>query len=145
MTTISYLGGILAFDGRSSRDTHVVTNNCIKGIVTDEYLVGVCGDHSVGEEFLHWAKAGFGPNKPKFEPGAEFVGIAINRKGIITEYEANMIPAKIGKKPFYAIGSGAAHALGAMEAGADAIQAVRIAAKYDVYTGGRIRAVRFND
>ena len=36
--------------------------------------------------------------------------------------------------PFYAIGSGPEYALGAMETGADAVAAVRIACKYDVYS-----------
>jgi len=39
---------------------------------------------------------------------------------------------------FYAIGSGAKVALGAMACGKSAIEAVRIAARYDPYTGGRI-------
>ncbi len=41
---------------------------------------------------------------------------------------------------FYAIGSGAKVALGAMACGKSAIEAVRIAARFDPYTGGRINS-----
>ncbi|MOA55862.1 hypothetical protein D3C78_1797360 [compost metagenome] len=42
----------------------------------------------------------------------------------------------------YAIGSGLAYALGAMDMGADAERAVQAAAKRDTATGGRIRTLR---
>lgn len=42
----------------------------------------------------------------------------------------------------FAIGSGAKHALTAMDLGLDAKEAVKMAMKRDIYTGGRIRTFR---
>lgn len=52
---------------------------------------------------------------------------------------ASMIPSKF-KGP-YAIGSGEEYAMGAMLAGCSALEAVKIAAKLDVYTGGPVRTL----
>lgn len=46
-------------------------------------------------------------------------------------------------QPFYAIGSGADFAMGAMAAGKCAKEAVAIAAKLDAWSGGEIDAVEF--
>jgi hypothetical protein len=43
---------------------------------------------------------------------------------------------------YYAIGSGAAHAITAMDCGKNAMQAVRYAARRDINTGGRIVTAR---
>lgn len=45
------------------------------------------------------------------------------------------------KTNMYGIGSGAAYALGAVSAGADIVQAVKIASKYDINTGGKTQVV----
>lgn len=44
--------------------------------------------------------------------------------------------------PFHAVGSGAAYAIGAMAQGATAEEAVAIACRFDIYSGGRIRTLR---
>lgn len=44
-----------------------------------------------------------------------------------------------------AIGSGAAYALAAMDMGASAEDAVRAAMKRDIYTGGKVRAMKVCD
>lgn len=54
----------------------------------------------------------------------------------------SMIPMKF-KGP-YAIGSGEEFAMGAMLAGSTAADAVRIASKLDVYTGGPVRTLAVN-
>jgi ATP-dependent protease HslVU (ClpYQ) peptidase subunit len=42
---------------------------------------------------------------------------------------------------YHAIGSGAPFALAAMEGGASAVKAVKVAIKIDVWSGGRIRSL----
>jgi hypothetical protein len=46
--------------------------------------------------------------------------------------------------PFYAIGSGADFALGAMHQGADAIEAVRCVLEFDLHSFGGIQFATFN-
>ena len=47
-------------------------------------------------------------------------------------------------KGCYAIGSGASFAIAAMECGASAKQAIDVAKKYDVFSGGATKAYSFN-
>jgi ATP-dependent protease HslVU (ClpYQ) peptidase subunit len=51
---------------------------------------------------------------------------------------------RISPETAYAIGSGAAFAMGAMDAGATAKEAVKIACR-DVYTGGKIRTYKIKE
>lgn len=46
------------------------------------------------------------------------------------------------KNGFYAVGSGSEYALGALEAGATAKQAVKIASKYDTFTNKDVRQMK---
>jgi hypothetical protein len=55
-------------------------------------------------------------------------------------YWTDMNPEWMHKDTIIALGSGREFALGAMDAGASAIEAVRISSKRDIYTGGRIHA-----
>lgn len=47
--------------------------------------------------------------------------------------------------PFFAVGSGAEIAIGAMAMGASAEQAVKIAAMYDTQTGGKVTVLSLED
>lgn len=66
---------------------------------------------------------------------AIFVG---RRGGFRVESDA-MIPSEF--RGAYSIGSGCDFAMGAMLAGKSAAEAVRIAAKLDIYTGGPVRTL----
>lgn len=52
-------------------------------------------------------------------------------------YEQTAVPFEI-HNPFIAMGSGGDFAIGAMAAGADPFDAVKVATKYDVFSGGKI-------
>ena len=66
----------------------------------------------------------------------------VDKRGRITSFESeSSAPCRIRAK-FLAIGSGAAVALGAMAAGADAKQAVRIACQFDAHTKGPVKAYK---
>jgi ATP-dependent protease HslVU (ClpYQ) peptidase subunit len=148
MTTLAYKDGILAFDGKITAGNMVTTLNSRKGIATDKYLAAAAGLSSFCGAFLEWVKTDFDPVKvPKTPNGklCDIVGLVIDRKGTLTEYCDDLLPLKVGRVPFYARGSGREVATGAMAAGASAEEAVRIASKFDIYTGGRIRTVKFSD
>jgi hypothetical protein len=66
--------------------------------------------------------------------------LRIDLKGRIWLYEGN-IWQRI-TIPYYAIGSGSIFAMAAMDAGASAIEAAKIGAKRDVYSGGKVTFVR---
>jgi hypothetical protein len=76
---------------------------------------------------------------PKLE---DIAGLLINQRGHIMLYEGN-IWQRI-KMPYYAIGSGSIIAFGALDAGASALEAVRIACRRDPWSGGKISSVRLH-
>ena len=78
-----------------------------------------------------------GQPPPKLD---DIAGLLIDRRGRIWLYEGNIWQRISGK--YYAIGSGAICALSAMDAGASAIEAVRIGIKRDVFSGGKVMSVR---
>lgn len=73
----------------------------------------------------------------KEEEGFEFiVGLKNNLYYIAEDYSVLKT-----KTNMYGIGSGSAYALGAVDAGADIITAIKIASKFDIHTGGKIQVV----
>ncbi len=74
---------------------------------------------------------------PKLE---EINGLLVDLKGHMWLYEGNIWQRIWGK--YFAIGSGSVFALGAMDAGASAVEAVRIGKKRDPYSGGKITSLK---
>ena len=56
------------------------------------------------------------------------------------QYDAKLTPLRTEK--YAAVGSGAVFAIAAMDCGKSAVEAIRIAKKRDVNTGGRIRTIK---
>jgi hypothetical protein len=71
----------------------------------------------------------------KFQP--EFEILELNEGGLFV-WGSEMIAVPVGM-PYYAIGSGAPYALGALECGAPPSDAIRVAHKFDPYTGREIQ------
>lgn len=60
--------------------------------------------------------------------------VVSRRTGVIYRHVAGVF-ARVSR-PFHAVGSGRDYALAAMRLGHDALEAVRVAAEFDVHTGG---------
>jgi ATP-dependent protease HslVU (ClpYQ) peptidase subunit len=71
--------------------------------------------------------------------------VAFHRDGRIFSFETDGLWFEPAEVPFMALGSGSKAALGALHMGADAVQAVEIAALVDAYTGGPITSMRLSD
>jgi hypothetical protein len=71
----------------------------------------------------------------KFQP--EFEILQVCPEGIFY-WSSEMIAVPVGMD-FYAIGSGSHYALGALECGAPADEAIRVAHKFDPYTGREVQ------
>jgi len=146
MTTIAYRDGILAADSRVTHgeDGSARTHTCKKlfrktitqGKKTFEVVIATAGESSPGMVFVDW----YGTGKPIpdifLHLGGDFTCLVLTPQGLF-EYDVYCRAEEV-LDDFYAIGSGAKVALGAMACGKSAIEAVRIAARYDPYTGGRI-------
>lgn len=135
MTTIAYRDGVLAADT-------LATSNGLR----DDYgtkvwrvgkvLVAAAGTRALCLKFREWVAAGMDGESP-FAKG-DGNGIVVSDAGIVCWSENGCWP--VGQ-PFYALGSGYQVAMGAMEMGATAEDAVRAAIKWDTSSGGEITAL----
>lgn len=149
MTTIAYKQGILASDSRVT-DSETGIYGAIKKInKIDNCLVGGCGNAELVAWFLN-NFAGRMFNKTTHNPYTticnrredEFQGLIITPRGKIFMVEASLIPFEIKSAGGLAIGSGAAFAMGAMASGKTAAEAVSIAMKFDVNSGGKVQKLK---
>ena len=148
ITTIAYRLGILAFDSKAVENDTTHKGLCDKGRQTKALIMAGCGNASDIECVMNWLEAGGGEDKKKdFNLYAREVKcevIAIDKKGIVTFYEESCCGFTL-EAPFFAIGSGYDLAMGAMAAGASAKEAIQIACKYNINTGGPVRTLNIQD
>lgn len=137
MTTIAYRDGVLAGDtlttANGNRDGYMQKVRRVGRV-----LIGFCGPISKGLKFEQWVKDGMTGDSP-YHGGDSGNGIVVSTAGIVCWSGAGPWPVTT---EFYALGSGTELAMGAMELGATAEQAVAVAAKHNVDTGGQITVLR---
>lgn len=137
MTTIAVKDGVMCSD---SQGTSSFILPCgIKKIyrVGDNHL-GFSGSFPLVEKFLDWYKG----SRERDLPGNELCVLEMDHKGNVTLFNlvgGEVSSFSVGK--YYAIGSGQDFAMGAMEVGASAEEAVKAAIKLDPDTGGRVKKV----
>lgn len=136
MTTIAWRDGVLAADSQTTSGTTKATWPKLFRL-PDGRAVAFAGDYGSGFRFVECLRAG-DPYSPR--QGEDFIAIVMRKDGSAWLYENGALHGRI-KDKFYAIGSGAPFALGAMTAGATARGAVKAAAQFDCYTGGRVKQV----
>lgn len=98
-------------------------------------LIGVAGAYSDCCAFITWLKDGADPD----DAPEDFtdVGALVLNEGGIWVYDGHPMPYKV-KDGFCAVGSGAQAAMAGLHLGLAPKEAVRVAAKIDPATGGRI-------
>lgn len=143
MTTIVYRDGILAADTRAYAGDAKPIGKKQKIHQTRYGFVGVSTPApGFAEELVAWFKADI-DKRFDAEPnpnGRTFEAIEITPEGVFF-YHDNMTPSGPLDAEFIAIGSGDQYALGALEAGATATQAVEIASRLDAWTNDAIQHV----
>jgi hypothetical protein len=144
MTTIAVRGGIMAADTRVTHDSEgggVRVTRCVKLLRCRDAIIGLSGESEPGLVFLDWYRsAKAAPPSVFIEGEADFTALVMTAKGVF-EYGKYCRPEKILDK-FWAIGSGAKAALGAMHAGVGAERAVEIACLIDPYTAPPIHVLK---
>jgi len=137
MTTIAWRDGVIASDRQSINGKIPV--RCTKLFRTKEYAIGVAGSLSYGIAFVNWFQGDRSDECPLDEITAALV---MNLEtGACEQWEAPGVGIPV-EDDFEAIGSGAAVAIGAMEMGATAKEAIRIASKRDTGTGMGIQVIK---
>lgn len=149
MTTIAYRAGIMACDSCWSYDDAVDTQQTKIKILASGALLGGAGDNDARElEYLldRIRTANNLPTKAQLlELRVDYLGLLVLPKGRVFKVSTTHVSEgnwnsdfkdDIGvweiSGPFAAVGTGTRWAMGAMEAGKSAADAVRIACKYDL-------------
>lgn len=140
MTTIVYRDGILAADSQVTQDSEaggsrkfkcekLYRKTTSKGA---EAIIALAGESTPGLVFLDWYGTDRKPSRLLIESGADFTALVLRRDGL-WEYDCWCRGERVADA-FYAIGSGAKAALGAMHMGATAAEACEIATRIDPYS-----------
>lgn len=142
MTTIAVKDGIVAYDSRLTQDDRVLDDNFNKRRSKDGVQFFIAGNITDDDAVMDGYFSGIDVNEEvEGCPHADFLivdGKDIYYGGVSEEVFWKM---KLTTTTPYAVGSGSSYAIGAMDAGATALEAVRIASR-DVYTGGKLRTYR---
>lgn len=149
MTTIAWDGKTLAADACSwSSGARRRVRKVFKVAAEDgrRFLVAFAGDGSYALAVLAWMRGtGQRPHPRDFcteDQLANQCALVIDEKRQVWQLGNTLIYSRM-RESFYAFGGGQDFAWGALEAGASAQQAVRIAIKRSDYAGLGVDAVRF--
>ncbi len=139
MTTIAWDGKTLAVDSKSCMGSIVESTSAKKLYLNvGEYkAVAVTGELLEALDVIDWLK---GDKLGKFPKGEEGALVCVDKKGDLYTYHIHGTGRPEKRKGVFSEGSGWAVALGALDCGSTAVEAVKIAAKRCVYTGGKIQS-----
>lgn len=149
MTTIAYRDGVMAADSQCTQDG---TRACEVAKIAriHGWLVGCSGSSGLAHEFQEWFRAECRERLKRTPASLAVQGqdaklsvLLVHPDGTIFGVDGLGHPYPI-KGPFIADGTGFKVALGAMEMGASAAEAVKVASKYDIYTGGPVRTLKMS-
>lgn len=145
MSTFVLKDGILAADSRAfSGGSRYIGLKTKIFVLQDKTVVG-CSTNQPGfaEAFSAWVAAGMNPNPaetPEIGQGG-FEALVIDPEGNVFYFNDGFYPTGPLTADFFAIGSGAEYAMGALECGASAEQAVAVACKFDHWTAEPVTSV----
>lgn len=138
MTIICWDGKTLAADKRMTAGTQVASVTKIRRLSKGR-LAGMAGVVPDGFALMDWLNGRMDPTKFTLSGDNCETEIMVIDKGSILIYGTGigLVPLSI-EEPFFAIGSGAPYALGALYCGKSARQAVEIACKFDAACGNGV-------
>ena len=137
MTTIAYKDGVIAYDSLCTQEQTIIDYNFDKRVVRDGVQFFFCGATS---DYNSFVEAYFGG---RLNQRPDCAALVVD-KGIVYRCGVNdeNVFWKCAVTSYTSIGSGQDHALTAMDMGADAKTAVKMAIKRDTGTGGRVRTFK---
>lgn len=150
MTTLAYRDGVLAADS-GAWIWNVAHRSAVK-LAKDNLgrLHGVVGNAGEATNYLGWVRGGMEGEPPKPEATdpkdslSSFLAMIVETDGTIYLHTAYGQEEHLNV-PYFALGSGAEFAMGAMFAGATAEQAVEAAAEHSNYAMKPIHSVRHGE
>ena len=150
MSTVAFRHGVMAADSGawlcSGSVVMPFAQKLVKG--NDNCLYGAVGQAAGAEAYFQWVKGGYQGQEPLPIPckddseQSRFVILRAHPAGevsLITAFGVERYPAA----PYLAIGPGAAVALGALWAGASAVEAISAALVHADAARGEVRSISF--
>lgn len=157
MTTIATKDGFMCSDGRMSLGATIIKDDTIKVFNINNHLVGVCGAARAISTFVSWLQKHTDYRMvseqvgdlvdlipPVLEQSEDYTALVVTPDKQVLLYD-NGVPIDMGNDVHMAIGSGGDFALSAMDSGLSAEEAVKVAMKRDVYSGGTITVVSLEE
>lgn len=141
MTIVCIKDGIIASDSLVSQGD-IKLGEGQKIFNLDDYIVGIAGTYSQALLFVQWLADGKPEKLPDIEGEKNFDCLVYSKVDKRVYFFTNGFTGDYIKSKNYAIGCGMDLALGAMEAGATAEQAVAIAIKRSTNCGGKIQSIK---
>lgn len=146
---------IIAFDGYTIAADKLADNNGLQRTVTKLFkvecplagnaIVGFSGNFSVGLELVDWVRNGEQKDSwPECQKTDDWSNLVVFRKDGFYTYEKWCQKQKFEDKA-YATGSGRDYAMGVMEFGGSAIDAVRVTSKLCTGCGNGIDSFNLDD
>lgn len=146
MTIVTYRKGVMAADSQLNGEG--VTWAYIKKIrKVKGWLLGAAGNLSTTQVFLErfdpeCIPAGrYVPVHPTAGTKADMEALAVSPRGRIYYLEEDGVFVELKRTPFVSIGSGGDIAMAAMDIGANAVTAAKVACKYVHTCGGKVRKI----
>jgi ATP-dependent protease HslVU (ClpYQ) peptidase subunit len=157
MTTIATKDGVIVGDGRMSLGATIIKDDTVKVFNINNHLVGVCGAARAISTFVGWLQKHTDYRMvseqvgdlvdlipPVLEQSEDYTALVVTPDKQVLLYEGG-VPIDMGYDVHMAIGSGGDFALSAMDSGLSAEEAVKVAMKRDVYSGGTITVVSLEE
>lgn len=137
MTTIAYRDGVIAFDSRVTEDDLIISDSYNKSYEIDNLKIFFAGD-----VILLPALAGCIQDESPAAVVGEIEAIVWTGNTLlwVSLEQGCFYKMPMAFNSYFSIGSGKAHAYTAMDMGADALTAVKMAAKRDKNTGGTVNS-----
>lgn len=140
MTTIATDGVTIAADGLGVSGSERVATSLKKLKVQHGRIYGLTGMSQILEEVIYWHNRGADPaHEFKGLKDPDWLLIVVDRYGLTSYSDMSLYPNSFHYPQ--AFGSGASYAVAAMHLGHSPAEAVKVASKLDVYTGGEIQVI----
>lgn len=142
MTTFAYRDGVLAADSAACTNTGLRSGSVRKLFRGPRNtMVATAGGAGDCVAFERWFTGGQDGAWEAKDKDAGFAALVVDGDGDVLCYGADGNAYRVDA-PFFARGSGGELAMGAMAMGASAEEAIEIACRYDVWSGGPVQVER---
>lgn len=143
MTTIAYKDGVIAFDSRMTGGDVIISDSINKVHTHKGVKFILSGAPCDFDEFFQMYFGEIDHEDTKTKRGVNGIALVYgNMYSVGYNSEDGFYSDAMPKHTPRAFGSGRDHALTAMDMGATAVEAIKMAKLRDIYTGGRVRTIK---